>query len=87
MGAVGRVVVSDTTQDVFLDLKGMSPIPLISLASLFMLLLAMPAEPDNWLCNMYTESVHDWSLFANTYHFMFQEPYINLQLSHPEHFA
>ena len=47
MGAVGRVVVSDTTQDVFLDLKGMSPIPLISLASLFMLLLAMPAEPDN----------------------------------------
>uniref|UniRef100_M4F612 Uncharacterized protein n=1 Tax=Brassica campestris TaxID=3711 RepID=M4F612_BRACM len=46
MGAVGRVVVSDTTEDVFLDLKGMSPIPLISLASLFMLLLAMPVEPD-----------------------------------------
>ena len=46
MGAVGRVVVSDTTEDVFLDLKGMSPIPFISLASLFMLLLAMPVEPD-----------------------------------------
>ncbi|CAF2036535.1 unnamed protein product [Brassica napus] len=44
MGAVGRVVVSDTTEDVFLDLKGMSPIPFISLASLFMLLLAMPIE-------------------------------------------
>ncbi|KAL0746798.1 hypothetical protein Bca101_028800 [Brassica carinata] len=29
-----------------LGLKGMSPIPLISPASLFMLLLAMPAEPD-----------------------------------------
>ena len=25
MGAVGRVVVSDTTEDVYLDLKGMSP--------------------------------------------------------------
>ncbi|KAJ4877564.1 DNA-binding protein BIN4 [Raphanus sativus] len=40
MGAVGRVVVSDTTEDMFFDLKGMSPPPpSISLASLFMLLV------------------------------------------------
>lgn len=39
MGAVGRVVVSDTTEDVYLDLKGMFSQIDISLASLFMLLI------------------------------------------------
>lgn len=39
MGAVGRVVVSDTTGDMYLDLKGMFTHIYISLASLFMLLI------------------------------------------------
>lgn len=39
MGAVGRVVVSDTTGDMYLDLKGMFPQIYISLASLFILLI------------------------------------------------
>ncbi|KAF3591574.1 hypothetical protein DY000_02026104 [Brassica cretica] len=41
MGAVGRVVVSDTTEDVYLDLKGMSP----QSFSMLLLMLKNGSEP------------------------------------------
>ncbi|KAG5394363.1 hypothetical protein IGI04_024326 [Brassica rapa subsp. trilocularis] len=83
MGAVGRVVVSDTTEDVYLDLKGMLfPLSFFMHLLMFkMILYFFPAQHVIEIQFMIGVSS------LTVYHFMFQEPYINQPSFHPERFA